>query len=103
MATYRLCFATSPKSAASLHEQITSEEDAGYLPVVPIKIHASGRRMSHVNGTDNVFAALGHRYRVCYIDLWGLTSSLLEGLAAVMQEPFPSLTCLWLSSSHKFF
>jgi hypothetical protein len=30
MATYRLCFATSPESAASLHEQITSE-DAGYL------------------------------------------------------------------------
>ena len=31
MATYRLCFATSPESAASLHEQITGEEDAGYL------------------------------------------------------------------------
>jgi hypothetical protein len=36
--------------------------------------------------TDNVFAALRHRDRVCYIDLCGLTSSLLEGLAAEITQ-----------------
>ncbi|KAI0244895.1 hypothetical protein BJV78DRAFT_1159414, partial [Lactifluus subvellereus] len=45
-------------------------------------------------GGDNIIAALEHRDRVCNIRLSYLTSSLLERLATVAQEPFPVLTNL---------
>ena len=50
-------------------------------------------------GDHNIIAALEHRDRVCEIDLSRLTSSLLERLATMMQEPFPVLTKLDLHYS----
>ncbi len=49
------------------------------------------------NDEDNVIAALEHPDRVRCVKLT-LTSSLLEKVATVMQEPFPALTLLRLSS-----
>jgi hypothetical protein len=48
------------------------------------------------NDGDNVIAALEHRDRVSWIDLFGITSSELKKYAAVMQKPFPVLTSLRL-------
>ena len=45
---------------------------------------------------DNVFAALKHSNRVCYLVLY-ITAQHLAKLAPVMQEQFPALTKLWLS------
>jgi len=69
-------------------------------PVLPIRIEASYTRLSRANGADNLFAALGHRNRVCYINLGGIPNSQLKRLATV-QEPFPALTYLRLSALFK--
>jgi len=47
---------------------------------------------------DNVIAALEHPDRVRCVEI-SATGSLLERVAAVMQEPFPALTLLRLSSN----
>ena len=47
---------------------------------------------------DNVVAALERRDRVHRIHLGGVNGSSLENILAAMQEPFPELTFLWLSS-----
>ena len=47
---------------------------------------------------DNVIATLGHRDRIGKIWILGLTSSQLERLAPMMQEPFPVLTFLQLDA-----
>ena len=69
-------------------------------PVLPIRIEASYGQLSRANGADNIFAALGHRNRVCYINLPGIPNSQLKRLALV-QEPFPALTYLGLSVRFK--
>jgi hypothetical protein len=51
------------------------------------------REPTHLDG-DNIIAALEHPDRVCKIDISDPTSSLLERLATVMQEPFPVLKYL---------
>ena len=56
-----------------------------------IIIHDS--QPTHLGG-DSITVALEHRDRVCDIRLTYLTSSLMERLASVMQEPFPVLTNL---------
>jgi hypothetical protein len=53
-----------------------------------------GEDFSH---EDDVMAALEHPSRVRYVGI-SVTSSLLGKIGAVMQEPFPMLTHLWLSS-----
>ena len=50
-------------------------------------------------GQDNIIAGLKHHHdRVAKIDFQRQTGSVLEKLVAVMQEPFPALTYLYLSS-----
>ena len=48
---------------------------------------------THLDG-DNIIAALEYPDRVCGINIYYPTSSLLERLATVMQEPFPVLEYL---------
>jgi hypothetical protein len=48
---------------------------------------------------DNVLAALEHHDRLCQVTLWGVPSPQLEKFSAVMKEPFPALTHLWLKSN----
>jgi len=62
-------------------------------PALPIVIFGDG--LSTL-GADNIIAALQHNDRVCEVGLWDVTSSQLERVAAVMQEPFPLLTILGL-------
>ena len=50
---------------------------------------------------DNVFAALERRDRVDRIRLSEVNGSSLENVFAAMQEPFPELTFLWLSSNRE--
>jgi hypothetical protein len=50
------------------------------------------------SGTENIIAALGQRNRICQVNLWGVAGWQLEEILAVMQEPFPELTDLWLTS-----
>ena len=50
------------------------------------------------NHEDDIIAALEHPDRVRSIKL-AVTSHLLRMMALVMQEPFPALTTLWLSSN----
>jgi hypothetical protein len=45
---------------------------------------------------DNVLAALEHHDRLCQVTLWGVPTPQLEMFSAVMKEPFPALTHLWL-------
>jgi hypothetical protein len=47
---------------------------------------------------DNIVAALEQRDRVCKVELKNLTSYLLNSFTEVMQEPFPELTGIFLSS-----
>jgi len=47
---------------------------------------------------ENIIAALGQRDRISEITLRGLTSTMLERFAAVMEEPLPALTFLELST-----
>ena len=64
-------------------------------PFLPIQIR-DNRRTRYREGADNIIAALEQNDRVCEITLDGLPVSLLERIAAVMQEPFPALTDLRL-------
>ncbi|KAI0251664.1 hypothetical protein BJV78DRAFT_1282323 [Lactifluus subvellereus] len=58
----------------------------------------SDRKLTHLSG-DNIIAALERHDRVCQINLYDVTSSLLERLVTVTQEPFPVLTYLDLHYS----
>ena len=49
-------------------------------------------------GVDNIIAALEHNDRICEVDLENISSSQFEKVLAVMQQPFPALTCLKLRS-----
>ena len=64
------------------------------LPVI-IENYSDGT----VKGADNVVSALTLNARVSWIKLWRVSSSDLERFAAVMQDPFPALTDLQLTSS----
>jgi hypothetical protein len=64
-------------------------------PALPIVIFGDGLSTS-TSGADNIIAALQQNDRVCELDLWDVTSSQLEKVAAAMQEPFPVLTSLGL-------
>ena len=60
-------------------------------PRLPISI--ADWEPTHLGG-DNIIAALHHSDRVCEINIFHLTDSLLERLATVMQEQFPVLEYL---------
>jgi hypothetical protein len=73
-----------------------------YWPTFPIIIRSTLTSTvftlyDHENG-ENIVAALEQRDRVCKVELKNLTSYLLNSFTEVMQEPFPALTGIFLSS-----
>ena len=78
------------------------KKNLGYWPPFPIIVDYftwSGTG-SPPNYEDDVTAALEHPDRVRIIKLT-VTSSLLAKVALVVQEPFPAMTTLWLSSKDR--
>ena len=73
-------------------------KNLGIWPVLPIVIdyHYSGGGITP-DDEDNVITALEHPDQVCYVRL-DITGSQLGKMAAVMQEPFPVLTRLFIGS-----
>ena len=73
-----------------------------YWPSFPIIIRSTLASTTFTyhdceNG-ENIVAALEQRGRVCKIELKNLTSYVLNCFTQVMQEPFPALTGIFLSS-----
>src|SRR5258708_5165120 len=64
-------------------------------PAWPLLIR---HRFSKTSGVDNIIAAMEHNDRVCRINLRAVPSSHLEKISAAMQDPFPEITELQLSS-----
>ena len=67
------------------------------LPIILDYFTSSNHGNPAPNDEDDIIAALEHPDRVRGIKL-AVTSSLLAKVAPVMQEPFPAMTTLWLSS-----
>ena len=61
-------------------------------PPFPIVIFPYGLSNALTLAADNIIAALEHNYRIHHVELWEVSSSLLEKALAVMQGPFPMLT-----------
>ena len=78
------------------------KELLGIWPALPIVIHDcqfGGRPWLTIENVDRIIAALGHRDRVCQINLFdSIPHSLLEQITGMMQESFPALTHLFLVS-----
>jgi F-box-like len=70
-------------------------EKLNIWPPLPIVIYGWKHEMP---GITDIVAAFDHNDRICQVLLWDLSSSLLERVAALMQQPFPALTSLGLSS-----
>ena len=73
-----------------------------YWPSLPIIIRSTLSSTLYTvrdreNG-ENIVAALEQRDRVCKVELKNLTSYSVNSFAEVMQDPFPSLTGIFLSS-----
>lgn len=73
-----------------------------YWPPLPIIIRSTLTSTiftlhDRENG-ENIVAALEQRDRVCKVELKNLTSYLLNSFTEVMEEPFPALTGIFLSS-----
>lgn len=73
-----------------------------YWPSLPIIIRSTLTSTvftlhDRENG-ENIVAALEQRNRVCKVELKNLTSYLLNSFTEVMQESFPALTGIFLSS-----
>ena len=66
-------------------------------PPFPLIVHG----IDPTEDMDNVVAALEYRDRVDKIRLREVNGSSLEKVLAAMQEPFPELTFLWLSSKRE--
>ena len=66
-------------------------------PPLPLYIRCYGDYTT--KGVDNIITVLGHSNRVRQIDLMYIPGSNLQKVSAAMQEPFPQLTHLELSSS----
>jgi hypothetical protein len=78
-------------------------KNLGWLPPFPIVMDYltfSGLRGSTPDYEDDIIAALERPGRVRSIKLV-VTSSLLGEVSSVVQEPFPALTTLWLSSNDR--
>ncbi|KAI9511970.1 hypothetical protein F5148DRAFT_1146440 [Russula earlei] len=96
----RVWVTTSAQSATCLHKKRPAKKMLGIWPAIPIVVsyNGTGHQPLLVQGTDHIISALEHRDRVCGIKLWGVQNSLWQGFTAMMQEPFPALTCLILGS-----
>jgi hypothetical protein len=72
-------------------------------PKFPVIIQDDGfpEDLKAMEGVDNVIAALELNDRVSEIRLWAVSSPELKRLVAVMQDPFPALTKLWLESTEE--
>ena len=62
-------------------------------PLLPIVIRVKGINIKVV---DNILAALEHNDRIRELELFLVPNSQMEYVLAAMQQPFPTLTCLWL-------
>jgi len=63
-------------------------------PPLPIVIFPYGLSKISTLAADNIIAALEHNDRIHRVELWEVSSSLLDKALAVMQGPFPVLTDL---------
>jgi hypothetical protein len=63
-------------------------------PPLPIVVGAFTSRHGQAWPEDNIIAALEHNNRICIIDLQGISNS--QSVLAAMQQPFPTLTRLYL-------
>jgi hypothetical protein len=63
-------------------------------PPLPIVISPHGLSNISTLAADNIIAALEHNDRIHRVELWEVSSSLLDSALAVMQGPFPVLTDL---------
>ncbi len=78
-------------------------KNLGHWPPFPLVIDyctywgADGGKSLALSDEDDVIAALEHPGRVRYVRI-SVTGSMLGRMAAAVQEPFPMLTHLWLSS-----
>jgi hypothetical protein len=72
------------------------KETLGVWPSLPIIMKYYDPPASDV---ANVLAALEHHDRLCEVTLWDVPSPQLEEFSAVMKEPSPALTHLWLKSN----
>ena len=77
------------------------ENNLGIWPTLPLSIdfdyYSNWREGSNASSEDNVISALKHLDRVCDVGL-SVTCSELEKISAVMREPFPVLTSLYIRS-----
>ncbi|KAH9960059.1 hypothetical protein BJV74DRAFT_916747 [Russula compacta] len=64
------------------------------LPIVILSFESDSELL--MERADNIFAAVEQSDRVCQITLVDMPSSQLERIAAVMQEPFPALTSMYI-------
>jgi len=64
----------------------------GIWPPLPIVITPYGLSKTSTLAADNIIAALERNDRIHRVELWELSSSLLDEALAVMQGPFPVLT-----------
>ncbi len=85
----RICCTTRTRMRDMLH----------IWPALPLVVRGDWYTTSRGEGTDNIVAALEHNDRVCEISLAKFSSSMLERIAAEIQEPFPALTRLLITSS----
>ena len=73
-----------------------------YWPSLPIIIRSNLTSTMFTlrdrENLENIVAALEQRDRVCKVELKNLTSYLLNNFTQAMQDPFPALTGIFLSS-----
>jgi hypothetical protein len=80
------------------HKTHTRDPDTlDIWPALPLIVQGGIARMPIISGTDNIIAVLEQSNRVCQVDLI-LVSWTAKAVLAMMQVPFPQLTCLKLSS-----
>lgn len=63
-------------------------------PPLPIVMSPYGLSKLSTRAADNIIAALEHNDRIQHVELWEVSSSLLNKAFQVMQGPFPVLTDL---------
>ena len=73
-------------------------ENLDFWPPLPIAIHYTDQEAFTDGDEDSLFTALKHPDRVRHIHLC-LSCDELSEVFAVMKQPFPELTHLWLSSN----
>jgi hypothetical protein len=71
-------------------------KNLGIWPILPIDVDDRDL-LSNITQEDNILAALKHLDRVYHVRL-SISESQLQTLATAMQEPFPILTRLFISS-----